>query len=252
MSLEVDSLFLIIPAFLTAVVDIVFGMGFGLTMTPILLLMGYAPHQIVPALLFSSMLGNLVSPFFHHKFKNVDFSLCSRHFNMSVLIGILGVVGSFVGASVSIGISDFYLSLYIGLLITALGLFLLLNKKLRATFSWLKLAFMSLFGSFNKGISGSGFGPITTTGMIVMGVDEKVAVSIQTFSELFVSIAGFLTFALAGSQIAWNLLLPLSIGVVLSTPLAAFVVHKFESRKLRTAIAIVTVVLGVVTLFSLF
>jgi len=171
---------------------------------------------------------------------------------MSVLIGILGVLGSFVGASVSIGISDFYLSLYIGLLITAVGLFLLLNKKLRASFSWLKLAFLSLFGAFNKGISGSGFGPITTTGMIVMGVDEKVAVSIQTFSELFVSIAGFLTFVLAGSQIAWNLLLPLSIGVVLSTPLAAFVVHKFESRKLRTAIAIVTVVLGVVTLFSLF
>jgi hypothetical protein len=252
MSLEVTSLFLIIPAFLTAVVDIVFGMGFGLTMTPILLLLGYPPHQIVPALLFSSMLGNLVSPFFHHKFKNVDFSLCSHHFNMSVLIGILGVLGSFVGASVSIGISDFYLSLYIGLLITALGLFLLLNKKLRASFSWLKLAFLSLFGAFNKGISGSGFGPITTTGMIVMGVDEKVAVSIQTFSELFVSIAGFLTFVLAGSQIAWNLLLPLSIGVVLSTPLAAFVVHKFESRKLRTAIAIVTVVLGVVTLFSLF
>ena len=252
MSLEVASLFLIIPAFLTAVIDIVFGMGFGLTMTPILLLLGYPPHQIVPALLFSSMLGNLVSPFFHHKFKNVDFSLCSHHFNMSVLIGILGVLGSFVGASVSIGISDFYLSLYIGLLITALGLFLLLNKKLRASFSWLKLAFLSLFGAFNKGISGSGFGPITTTGMIVMGVDEKVAVSIQTFSELFVSIAGFLTFVLAGSQIAWNLLLPLSIGVVLSTPLAAFVVHKFESRKLRTAIAIVTVVLGVVTLFSLF
>jgi uncharacterized membrane protein YfcA len=252
LSFEVASLFLIIPAFFTAVIDIVFGMGFGLTMTPILLLMGYAPHQIVPALLFSSMLGNLVSPVFHHKFKNVDFSLCSRHFNMSMLIGILGVVGSFVGASVSIGISNFYLSLYIGLLITALGLFLLLNRRLRATFSWLKLAFLSLFGSFNKGISGSGFGPITTTGMIVMGVDEKVAVSIQTFSELFVSIAGFLTFALAGSQIAWNLLLPLSIGVVLSTPLAAFVVHKFESRKLRTAIAIVTVVLGVVTLFSLF
>jgi len=252
MSLEVASLFLIIPAFLTAVVDIVFGMGFGLTMTPILLLLGYAPHQIVPALLFSSMLGNLVSPFFHHKFKNVDFSLCSHHFNMSVLIGILGVAGSFVGASVSIGISDFFLSLYIGFLITALGLFLLLNKKLRASFSWLKLAFLSLFGAFNKGISGSGFGPITTTGMIVMGVDEKVAVSIQTFSELFVSIAGFLTFVLAGSQIAWNLILPLSIGVVLSTPLAAFVVHKFESRKLRTAIAIVTVVLGVVTLFSLF
>src|SRR5690606_23606132 len=133
---------------------------------------------------------------------------------MSILIGALGVVGSFVGASISIGISDFYLGLYIGLLIVALGLFLVVNRKLRAKFSWLKLTFLALFGSFNKGISGSGFGPITTTGMIIMDVNEKVAVSIQTFSELFVSIAGFLTFILAGSRISWSLLLPLSLGVV--------------------------------------
>ena len=252
MIFELTYLFLIFPAFLTAVIDIVFGMGFGLTMTPILLLMGYPPHEIVPALLFSSLVGNLFSPIFHHRFKNVDLRLCSEHFCMSMVIGILGVLGSFVGASISIGISDFYLGLYIGLLIMAVGLFLLLKRKLNATFSWLKLVFLSFFGSFNKGISGSGFGPIVTTGMIIMNVKEKVAVSIQTFSELFVSIAGFLTFLLAGSQISWNLLLPLSMGVVFSTPLAAFVVHKFESRKLRTGIALATVVLGFLTLLGLF
>ena len=252
MSVELTYLFLIIPAFLTALIDIVFGMGFGLTMTPILFLMGYPPHEIVPALLFSSLIGNSLSPIFHHKFKNVDFSLCSKHFNMSIVIGILGVVGSFIGASVSIGISDFFLGLYIGLLIVTLGLFLLLNKKLSASFSWLKLFFIGFFGSFNKGISGSGFGPIVTTGMIIMNINEKVAVSIQTFSELFVSIAGFLTFLLAGSQISWNLLLPLAIGVAFSTPLAALVVNKFESKKLRTGIALATVVLGILTLFGLF
>jgi uncharacterized membrane protein YfcA len=251
MSLELTYLFLIVPSFLTAIVDIVFGMGFGLTMTPVLLLMGYAPHEIVPALLFSSMIGNMFSPLFHHRLKNVDFSLCSQHFNMSILIGILGVIGSFVGASVSIGISNFYLGLYIGLLIVSLGLFLLVNRKLRARFSWLRLAFLGLFGSFNKGVSGSGFGPIVTTGMIIMDVNEKVAVSIQTFSELFVSVAGFLTFMLAGSQISLDLLLPLSLGVAFSTPLAAFVVHKFDSKKLRTTMGLVTVVLGVLTLLSL-
>jgi uncharacterized membrane protein YfcA len=251
MSLELTYLFLIVPSFLTAVVDIVFGMGFGLTMTPVLLLMGYAPHEIVPALLFSSMIGNMFSPLFHHRLKNVDFSLCSQHFNMSMLIGILGVIGSFVGASVSIGISNFYLGLYIGLLIVSLGLFLLVNGKLRARFSWLRLTFLGLFGSFNKGISGSGFGPIITTGMIIMNVNEKAAVSIQTFSELFVSAAGFLTFMLAGSQISLDLLLPLSLGVAFSTPLAAFVVHKFDTKKLRTTIGLVTVVLGALTLLSL-
>ena len=252
MSVELTFLFLIIPAFLTALIDIVFGMGFGLTMTPILFLMGYPPHEIVPALLFSSLIGNSLSPIFHHKLKNVDFSLCSKHFNMSMVIGILGVVGSFIGASVSIGISDFFLGLYIGLLIVTLGLFLLLNKKLSASFSWLKLFFIGFFGSFNKGISGSGFGPIVTTGMIIMNINEKVAVSIQTFSELFVSIAGFLTFLLAGSQISWNLLMPLAIGVAFSTPLAALVVNKFESKKLRTGIALATVVLGILTLLGLF
>jgi uncharacterized membrane protein YfcA len=251
MSVELTYLFLIFPAFLTALIDIVFGMGFGLTMTPILFLMGYPPHEIVPALLFSSLIGNMFSPIFHHKFKNIDLSLCSKHFNMSMVIGILGVIGGFIGASVSIGISDFFLGLYIGLLIVTLGLFLLLNKKLNASFSWRKLVFLGLFGSFNKGISGSGFGPIVTTGMIIMNINEKVAVSIQTFSELFVSIAGFLTFLLVGSQISWNLLLPLSIGVAFSTPLAALVVHKFESKKLRTGIALATVVLGMLTLLGL-
>lgn len=251
MSFDVFSLTLVLPAFLTAVIDIMFGMGFGLTMTPILILAGFAPHQIVPALLFSSLMGNLISPVFHHKFKNVDFRCCTRHFTISIVIGGLGVAGSVLGAFVSVGISNFHLGLYIGLLITALGLFLLVNRKLQTQFSWLKLVTLGLFGSFNKGISGSGFGPIVTTGMIFMGVDEKVAVSIQTFSELFVSVAGFLAFVLSGTLITWDLALPLSIGVVASTPLAAFVVHKFESQKLRLAIAAMTIVLGAATLVRL-
>lgn len=171
--------------------------------------------------------------------------------SLVIVICVLGVVGGFIGASISVGTSDFYLGLYIGLLIIGLGLFLLINRKLRAKFTWPKLAFSALFGAFNKGISGSGFGPVITTGMIIMDVNEKAAVSIQTFAELFVSIAGFMTFLLSGSQISWELLLPLSAGVLLSAPLAAFVVHKFDNRKLRTAIALVIIVLGLLTLLSL-
>jgi hypothetical protein len=49
--------------------------------------------------------------------------------------------------------------------------------------------------------------------------------------------AGFLAFVLSGISISWELALPLSIGVVISSPLAAFV-HKVQSRKLRVAIAV--------------
>ena len=65
---------LIAVSFVTAIIDLIFGMGFGLTMTPILIFSGFEPHQIVPALLISSLAGNIVSPFFHHRFKNVDFN----------------------------------------------------------------------------------------------------------------------------------------------------------------------------------
>lgn len=250
-SINAVNLYLIVPAFLTAVIDILFGMGFGLTLTPILILARFEAHQIVPALLFSSLLGNAVSPFFHHKFKNVDFRCCTQHFMISIAVGALGIAGSVLGALISIGLSDFYLGLYIGVLVSALGLFLLVNQRLKTRFSWLKLVALGLFGSFNKGISGSGYGPIVTTGMIFMGIDEKAAVSIQTFSELFVSVAAFLAFLASGTPIAWDLALPLSIGVVLSSPLAAFVVHKFESRRLRMAIAVMTVILGGATLLRL-
>jgi len=243
---------LVFLSFLTAVIDIIFGMGFGLTMTPILIISGFSPHQIVPALLLSSLAGNILSTYFHHRFENVDFSPKSRYFKISILIGGLGAVGSILGALVAVGISDFYLGLYVGLLVTVAGLFILLNRKLRASFSWRKIVALGLFGSFNKGISGSGFGPVVTTGILLLGIDEKAAVSIQTFSESFVSLVGFLTFALSGIPIDWSLTLSLSTGVILSTPLAAFIVRKTESGKLRLAIALVTIVLGISTILRLF
>jgi len=243
---------LIMVAFLTAVIDIIFGMGFGLTLTPILLLLNYTPKDIVPALLLSGLAGNVLSSFFNHRLKNADFTPGSRHFNVVMVIGGVGIVGSIIGAMVNTGISNFILGLYIGTLITGTGLFLLLNKTLSIEFSWIKLGFLSLFGSFNKGISGSGFGPIITTGLLYMNTKEKVAVSIQSFSELFVSLVGFTTFLVSGTTLNWNLTWSLSIGVVASTPLAALIVKRIKGGTLRKAIAIVTIILGAATLLQLF
>jgi hypothetical protein len=65
---------LLVLAFLTAVIDIIFGRGFGLTMTPILLFLTYTPKEIVPALLLSSLIGNILSSFLNHHVKNADFT----------------------------------------------------------------------------------------------------------------------------------------------------------------------------------
>lgn len=243
---------LILFAFFTAVIDIIFGMGFGLTMTPILIFLSYSPKEIVPALLLSSLIGNILSSYFNHRLKNADFSPRSRSFNIVVVIGIIGVLGSVLGALMNKGISDTYLSLYIGAIITGSGFFILLNKKMTTAFSWFKITVLGLFGSFNKGISGSGFGPIITTGLLYMGVNEKEAVSIQGFAELFVSLIGFSTFLISGASINWALTTSIGIGVAAAAPLAAFIVQKAESGKLRDAIGYITIILGAATIVKVF
>jgi uncharacterized membrane protein YfcA len=244
-------LLLILFAFTTAVIDIIFGMGFGLTMTPILLFLTYSPKEIVPALLLSSLVGNVLSSYFNHRLRNADFTLGGHAFKVVVLIGGIGIFGSIIGALANTGISDFFLSLYIGTLITGSGIFILLNRTRKIGFNWIKVAILSLFGSFNKGISGSGFGPIITTGLLYMGVKEKEAVSIQSFAELFISSVGFSTFLFSGTPINWSLTTSLAIGVTASAPIAALIVQKSEGGKLRTAIAIVTIILGVSTIIRI-
>jgi len=241
---------LFILAFATAVIDIIFGMGFGLTMTPLLLFLNYTPKEIVPALLLSSLVGNILSSYFNHRLKNANFTPGSRLFKVVLIIGLVGIVGSVAGAMTNTGISNYYLGVYIGALITGTGLFLLLNRSFSVDFSWGKVAILGLFGSFNKGISGSGFGPIITTGLIYMKTSEKEAVSVQSFAELFISLVSFVTFLASGALVNWDLTLSLSVGVAAAAPLAAFIVKKSDGGKLRAAIAAVTVILGAATLLN--
>lgn len=226
-------------------------MGYGFTVTPLLLLLDFSPLKTVPAVLISSLVGDLLSSYYHHQFKNVDFGVRSRSFKIAIVMGSLGSIGAFFGALIATGISKFYLSLYIGTLVTFLGFFVLFSRKMKIGFSWSKIIALGVLGAFNKGLSGSGFGPVITTGGLMAGIDEKAAVSIQSLSESFVAVVGFLTFVLAGTQIDWHLVLAMSIGVALSAPVAAFFVHRIDSKRLRSLIALVAILLGTSTLVRL-
>jgi len=152
----------------------------------------------------------------------------------------------------ALGISTFILKLYIGLLVTASGIFVLFSRRIHISFSWTKIVVISLLGAFNKGLSGSGFGPIVTTGGLLSGIDEKAAVSIQSFSEFPVSLIGFLTFVFSMTPLNLYLMLALTLGVVLASPLAALIVQKLDREKLRLLISLAAVAVGGSTLFRLF
>lgn len=237
-------------SFVSGVVDMCLGMGYGFTVTPVLLLMGYDPVQVVPAVLFSSFAGGILSSTFHHLFKNVDFRFDGQAFKTSAIIGGVGAVGAVVGALISLGISKFLLSLYIGLLVTASGVFVLKSRGISFTFSWPKIVAISILGAFNKGLSGSGFGPIVTTGSLLSGLDEKASVSIQALSELPVSLVGFLTFIYVGAQVDWGVTTALSAGVCVAAPIAAWLVHRIDVERLRLLIGVAAFVVGLATLLK--
>ncbi len=66
--------------FFCELVDSTLGMGYGTTLTPVLLLLGYEPIEIVPAVLLSESVTGVLAGLFHHEFGNTDLRPGTRDF----------------------------------------------------------------------------------------------------------------------------------------------------------------------------
>lgn len=248
----VSNILIGVVALFTAIIDNTLGMGFGTSLTPILLIIGLDPIEVVSTVLFASGVGSGLSAIFHHYFKNADLSMDSKSFKVAVFIGCLGLVGGVVGSSVAIRIPKDWLNLYIGLVITFSGLWVLFNRTTSTKFSWFKVAVIGLVGALNKGLTGGGFGPIVTTGGLISGLKGKASVAIEDLSEMPVNIAGFLVFLLSGNVLDWWIILYASIGAALSAPISASLVHGMDEGTVRSLIGVSSAVIGLATLLKFF
>jgi len=59
-------------ALLCEYMDASIGMGYGTTLTPMLLLIGFLPLQVVPSVLLGQLAGDIVGGFFHHRLGNIN------------------------------------------------------------------------------------------------------------------------------------------------------------------------------------
>ena len=260
---------IVLIAFLAEYTDSTLGMGYGTILTPVLLLLGFDPLQIVPAVLFSELVTGLLAGFTHHSMGNVDFRPrstnlryiikrlnelgyvegfkrgISLHLKVALLLASCSIIGTLAAVFVAINLPKYYLKLYIGILILAIGVVILktINSKFR--FSWKKMTFLGLIASFNKGMSGGGYGPVVTGGQLLTGVDEKNAIGITSLAEGLTCFFGVIAYILTGNKPVWGLALYLAIGAILSVPLGAYTVRKMETRKLRIVIGIATTILGI-------
>jgi uncharacterized protein len=237
-------------AFGLAIIDSAFGMGYGTILTPVMLLLGYDALLLVPAVIGSQLVGDVLQVFFHHEFKNVDMSPRSPDFKVGLALSAFSLVGSVIGVLFVLNISKFALNLYIGVLVLVIGLVVLLNRERETDFSWLRLLFLGSIASFNKGLSGGGYGPVVTAGQVLTGVNARAAIGITAMAEGVTCIAALATYMLAGKTVDWSLTGAMAVGVALSTPIAAYIVSKLPPKHLKLIIGVLTIAMGTLTILK--
>lgn len=240
-------------AFICEYIDSSLGMGYGTALTPFLLLMGYEPLQIVPAVLLSELFTGSTAAFLHHKFKNTNFKIGAKDLKIALAMAGCSTFGALAAVFIAINLPKYYIKLYIGVLVFIMGVFILLTLKREYSFSWRKILSLGLLAAFNKGISGGGYGPLVTGGQILSGVNSKNAIGITSFAEGWTCLVGVITYLIyTNHTIKWDLAPSLILGAILSVPIAAYTVKKFKSERLRLIVGVATLILGLVTLGNLF
>jgi len=243
------SLLILVMAFLCEYVDSSLGMGYGTTLTPVLLIMGYQPLEIVPAILLSELISGLSAAFFHHQFKNSDFKMGSRDLRIALVMAGCSIVGTLAAVVVALNLPKFYIKLYIGIVVLSMGIIILATLNRQYRFSWRKITSLGLLAAFNKGISGGGYGPVVTSGQILSGVKSKAAIGITSLAEGLTCLVGVVTYILiSGQRVQWHLAPSLALGALLSVPLAAYTVKRLAAARLKLIVGAATLTLGIVTM----
>lgn len=265
----------VILAFLCEYMDSTLGMGYGTTLTPIFLLLGFDPMQIIPVVLLSELASGLLAGFFHHREGNVNFKPKTTnvsvivkklkslgyvesfkqgiplHLKVALLLAACSIFGTIVAVFVAVNIPKFWLKIYIGCLVTAMGVVILVCLDKEFKFSWKKIAFLGIIASFNKGMSGGGYGPVVTGGQILSGVEGKSAVGITSLAEGLTCLVGIITYVLVLKNPLDLKLAPwIIIGAVVSVPFSAKSVKFISTKKLKLMIAVLTIILGTFTLIK--
>jgi uncharacterized membrane protein YfcA len=235
-------------ALLCEYVDSALGMGYGTTLTPLLIGFGVEPLFIVPAILISEFFTGAGAGFLHQRDGNIDFVRDRRARRVTILLSALSLVGTVGAVLLAVSIKGSTLKLAIAGIIVFMGVFILATRKRQLRFRASHIVALGAVAAFNKGLSGGGYGPLVTGGQVVSGVSPKHAVAITSVAEAFTCLVGIIAYAIMKGAPAWDLVVPLTLGASLSVPMATFTVSRLKESTMRSGVGLVTLALGVYTL----
>jgi len=212
-------------------IDSYLGMMYGTILSPVLIIAGYDPKLVVPSILISQAIGGAVASIRHNNLKNaLIFKKDSEDFKTTLLVTSLGVVATLVGAYIGASIiPKIWLKNYIGILCLVMGGSVLL--KISFSFSWVKMIILSLISAFNKAVSGGGYGPLMSTGQIVVGRESKNSIVVTDFAEVPICLASFIMWVWINKWPNTPLIYILPIGAAIGGYLGPIALKKSKSKE---------------------
>jgi uncharacterized membrane protein YfcA len=238
-------------ALLCEYIDSSLGMGYGTTLTPLLLLAGFEPLQIVPCVLLSEFLTGIAAGVMHHRDGNVDLLRDGRVRKTMILLSLLSAVGALTAVTIALHVPKFWLKAGIAIIILSVGITILVTIRRQLRYRRGHMITVGAIAAFNKGLSGGGYGPLVTAGQVVSGMPPKHAIAITSLAEALTCIVGFTAYILIHGHVDLMLAAPLTLGAMLSVPMATLTVKWLPEHAVRSGVGLVTCLLGILTLVKL-
>lgn len=225
------------------------GMGYGVTSTTFLLLLGTSPALASATVNVSQVGSQLASGIAHWRLGNVDWAVVRR-------ISVPGAVGAFAGAAFLSWLSTEVARPMVGGILLGLGCYILmrftfwgtargnLGRPLRRRF----LAPLGLVGGFMNSSGGGGWGPIGTSALLASGrIEPRMVIGSISAAEFAVVLSGSVGFAvglgLGGINLHWVAVM-LFCGLVAAPP-AAWIAHRVPPRMLGSMVGGLIIVTNV-------
>jgi len=214
------------------------GMGFGTALTPLLLVLGFDPKQIVPVVMIQQGVAGLVGAFLHREFENVEWrfrpmSETIKLWLIIALVGCLAVAFSITAVYAYLKVAKIWIKLYVACLLVMMGLISLYQGRKERPYRPKRMFFFAALAGFNKGVGGGGYGPVVTVGGLIAGVPVKSMLAVTAISEGTVStfaILVWLALLTSGVTIDYILLPSLMIATIFSAVAAPYMIRVFPEK----------------------
>ncbi len=222
------------------------GMGYGTAITPLLLILGFDPIQIVPAVMIQQAAAGLLGAYLHHEFGNVEWRFRPMSETVRLWLIIAGVGCLMVTLSITtvygvFKVAKVWINLYVAILLVAMGVISLIGFKRQREYRPRRMFAFGALAAFNKGVGGGGYGPVVTVGGLLSGVPVKSMLAVTSISEGTVCVASivvWLAMLTQGVVIDFILLPSMLLGSIIAAVGAPYATRVFPERLWRLVVPV--------------